>query len=164
MTESDIRNLHHLVLRRSDPESAGRYADRGRYVLTDRGPHSFPSPTQIPALIVDLAAWLGRAPDTPNTAFAAHYRLVEIHPFNDGNGRMARLLMNLILLRGGYPPLAVRPEDRPAYITALQEAQAGRGSAAFKRLLYKRLNATLDEYLDAAKHALPGVIATGKLP
>ena len=60
---------------------------------------------------------------TPETAFAAHRRLVEIHPFNDGNGRTARLLMNLVLIRGGYPPVPVRPEDRPRYIAALNEAQ-----------------------------------------
>ena len=59
----------------------------------------------------DFAAWLALAPDTPHTAFTAHRRLVDIHPFNDGNGRSARLLMNLILIRGGYPPVAVRPED-----------------------------------------------------
>ena len=153
LTEADLRQLHHLVVQRSHPEIAGRYADQGRYVLTETGRHIFPSPTEVPALIGDLARWLGVAPDTPETAFAAHLRLVDIHPFNDGNGRTARLLMNLILIRGGYPPVAVRPEDRPAYVGALQEAQAGRGSARFDRLLYERLDATLAEYLGAAKEA-----------
>jgi Fic family protein len=164
LTEADVRNLHRLVLRRSDPESAGRYADRGRYVLTDTGRHTFPSPAEIPALMGGLAAWLGRAPDTPQTAFTAHRRLVEIHPFNDGNGRTARLLMNLILLRAGYLPIAVRPEDRPAYIRALQTAQAGRGPENFDRLLFERLDATLDEHLEVARQALPAPIATGKSP
>jgi Fic family protein len=63
--------------------------------------------------------------------------------------------MNLILIRGGYPPVAVRPEDRPAYVGALQEAQAGRGSGRFDRLLYERLDATLGEYLSAAKEVHP---------
>ena len=91
----------------------------------------------------DFAQWLGAAPARPATAFTAHRRLVEIHPFNDGNGRTARLVMNLVLLRGGYPPVAVRPQDRPAYIGALQDAQSGRGTRNFDCLLYKRLDATL---------------------
>ena len=95
----------------------------------------------------DFARWLGAAPDTPETGFTAHRRLVDIHPFNDGNGRTARLLMNLILIRSGYPPVAVRPEDRPAYIRALQQAQAGLGSESFDELMYARLDAALAEYL-----------------
>jgi Fic family protein len=63
--------------------------------------------------------------------------------------------MNLLLIRGRYPPIAVRPEDRLAYISALQEAQGGRGAEAFDRLLYQRLNTTLDEYLSALRQALP---------
>jgi Fic family protein len=155
LTEADLRQLHHLVVQRSHPEIAGRYADQGRYVLTETGRHTFPSPTKVPPLMGDLARWLGVAPASPETAFAAHRRLVDIHPFNDGNGRTARLLMNLILVRGGYPPVAVRPEDRPAYVAALQEAQAGRGSARFDRLLYERLDATWGEYLSAAKEVHP---------
>ena len=133
----------------------GRYADQGRYVLSETGRHNFPSPTVVPALMEDLARWLGVAPNTPETVFAGHRRLADIHPFNDGNGRTARLLMNLILIRSGYPPVAARPGDRPAYVEALQEAQAGRGSARFDRLLYERLDATLAEYLSAANEVLP---------
>lgn len=151
LAEGDVRNLHRLVMLRSDPEIAGRYADQGRYVLTDAGRHAFPSPAEVPALMGDFARWLGAAADTPETAFAAHRRLVDIHPFNDGNGRTARLLMNLVLIRGGYPAVAVRPQDRPAYLQTLQEAQAGQGAVAFERLLYERLDATLDDYLAAAR-------------
>jgi Fic family protein len=125
LTEMDVRNLHRLVVLRSQPDIAGRYADQGRYVLTDTDRHAFPSPADLPALMGDLATWLGHAPGTPETAFTAHLRLVNIHPFNDGNGRTARLLMNLILLRGGYPPVAVRPVDRPAYTEALQRHRRG---------------------------------------
>jgi Fic family protein len=157
LTESDVRSLHALVMQRSAPEIAGSYATANRYVVTDRGRHAFPSPAQVPALMGDFAAWLGAAPATPETAFKAHHRLVDIHPFNDGNGRTARLLMNLVLIRGGYPPVAVRPHDRLAYLHALQEAQAGQGDEAFKRLLYERLDATLGEYLSALRAALPQV-------
>ena len=151
MTELDLRQLHHLVVRRSQAEIAGRYADQGRYVLTDAGRHDFPSPADVPPLMGDFAGWLAMAPAAPETAFAAHWRLVDIHPFNDGNGRTARLLMNLLLIRGGYPPVAVRPQDRAACLQALQEAQAGAGMASFDRLLYQRLDATLGEYLAAAR-------------
>ena len=154
LTERDIRSLHGLVLKRSQPEYAGRYADQGRFVPTDAGRHAFPSPAELPALMGDFAAWIGAAPNTPDTAFAAHRRLVAIHPFNDGNGRTARLLMNLILIRGGYPPIAVRPVDRLAYIQALQDAEAGRGAGAFNRLLLERLHATLTDYLTALGQAL----------
>lgn len=54
ITEMDVRNLHRLVMLRSGPEMAGRYADQGRYVLTDAGRHSFPSPTEVPALMGPL--------------------------------------------------------------------------------------------------------------
>ena len=156
LTEADIRQLHHLVVQRSQPLIAGRYATQGRYVLTDSRRHSFPSPAEIPALMGDFARWLAAAPDTPETAFTAQRRLVEIHRFDDGNGRTARLLMNLVLIRGGYPPVAVRPEDRPAYIGALQDAQAGQGVAGFETFLFDRLDATLEEYLSAARDAVTG--------
>jgi Fic family protein len=156
LTEMDVRTLHSLVMKRSEPGIAGRYADQGRYVMTDAGRHSFPSPAEVPALMGDFAAWLATAPNTPApntpaTAFTAHSRLVDIHPFNDGNGRTARLLMNLVLLQGGYPPIAVRPADRPDYMRALQQA----GPESFNRLLYERLASTMDGYLSALKEARP---------
>ncbi len=152
ITESDMRNLHRLVMQRSAPDIAGGYADLPRYVLTETGRHGFPSPAEIPALMGDFAGWLSTAPNTPNTSFTAHRRLVEIHPFDDGNGRSARLLMNLVLIRGGYPPIAVRPEDRLEYTRSLQ---AGQGTDSFNALLYRRLDATLTEYLSALQHSQP---------
>jgi Fic family protein len=118
------------------------------HVRTETGRFEFPSPAEIPALMGDFAKWLGATADTPDMAFTAHRRLVAIHPFNDGNGRAARLLMNLILIRAGYPPIAVRPEDRPAYILALQQSQ-------FDTLLYMRLDATLGEYVEALQPSPP---------
>jgi Fic family protein len=149
LSEGDVRNVHRLVMQRSRPDIGGKYADLARYVRTDKGRHMFPSPMEIPARMGDFASWLSSAEDTPETAFQAHLRLVDIHPFNDGNGRAARLLMNLILIRAGYPPIAVRPEDRPEYIRALQKMQAGEGSQEFYDLLNLRLDATLEEYLSA---------------
>ena len=154
LTELDVRALHRLVVLRSRPDIAGRYADQGRYVLTDHGRHSFPSPAEVPAMMGDFGAWLGTVVGSPQEAFDAHRRLVAIHPFNDGNGRTARLMMNLVLIRGGYPAVSVRPGDRPAYIAALQVSQAGSGEEAFDLLLYARLDETLSEYVAASQQAM----------
>lgn len=154
LSEMDVRNLHRLVMQRSAPDLPGRYADLPRYVRTETGRHHFPLPVEIPALMTDFAKWLASISNAPDAAFTAHRRFVAIHPFNDGNGRTARLLMNLILIRGGYPPVAIRPEDRLAYVRSLQEEQAGGGSAAFDQLLWTRLDATLDEYLKAFSEVL----------
>lgn len=161
ITESDLRNLHALVVAKSNPDIAGRYADRPRYVNTDAGIHGFPPPIEVPALMEAFCGWLASRGDGPAAAFEAHLRLVGIHPFNDGNGRTARLLMNLILARSGYPPIAIRPEDRPAYLAALETAQRGEGDLAFKNLLLARLDQTLDRYLDAARHAHESSTASG---
>src|SRR5262249_53297988 len=144
ITEADVRNLHQLVMRRSSPEDAGRYATLPRYVRTEDGRRDFPSPSEVPALMTDFATWLTAGSNDPVLAFAAHRKLVEIHPFNDGNGRTARLLMNLILIRAGYPPVAVRPQDRSQYLTALQKDN----TATFNTFFYERLGETLSEYLE----------------
>ena len=146
--EGDVRNLHRLVMQRSRPDIGGKYADLARYVRTEKGRHMFPSPVEVPALMGDFASWLSSVEDTTSAAFEAHLRLVGIHPFNDGNGRTARLVMNLILIRSGYPPIAVRLEDRAVYVRALQKIQAGEGSQEFYELMYERLDATLGEYLN----------------
>jgi Fic family protein len=142
-TESDVRNLHRLAMWRSARNIAGQYSKGHRYVRVGTGRHNFPPPLEIPALMRNFASWLGSAPDTPEKAFAAHRQLVDIHPFRDGNGRTARLLMNSILIRGGYPPITVRPVDRPNYLRALQQSDAGCGTEALDTILYERLRDTM---------------------
>lgn len=153
--ENDIRAMHALIVARSHPEIAGQYADKARFVNSSGGVHAFPAPLEIPALMRAFVEWLQSSRDEPEIAFEAHRRLVAIHPFNDGNGRTARLLMNLVLLRGGYPAIAIRPEDRPAYIAALENIDTPQGMAAFDELMFRRLHRTLDLYLNAAEQAKP---------
>lgn len=81
--------------------------------------------------------------------------LAAIHPFDDGNGRTARLLMNLLLLREGYPPVAVRPEDRKTYLDTLERGSMRDDLKPFQTLMHRRLDATLREYLSALQEALP---------
>ncbi|MBD8555155.1 Fic family protein [Rhizobium sp. CFBP 8762] len=152
--EIDIRAVHQFVVARSMPDIAGRYTDTARYVNTAMGIHRFPSFGDVPAMMAALIKWLNTVGNDPDVGFEAHRRLVAIHPFNDGNGRTARLLMNLILIRGGYPPIAIRPEDRPLYISALEDGQAGKPDDRFRGLMYKRLNQALDTYINAASESL----------
>ena len=149
--ELDLRNMHRLVLERIDPEEAGRYSRHQRMIAGS--PLLLPSPAEIPPLMADLAAWLITSPLTPQTAFEAHQRLVTIHPFSDGNGRTARLLMNLLLLKAGYPPVVITPEDRPAYHDALQTSQVDHNHEPYQTLLLTRLSDSLARYLQIVQRA-----------
>jgi Fic family protein len=144
LTEDVVRSLHRFAMQRVRPDIAGRYSSVRRYVRTEAGRHWFPPPTEIRTLMHDFGKWLGSAPDTPEAAFEALRRLVDIHPFSDGNGRTARSLMNAILTRGGYPPVVVRPEDRRGYLRGLEQSQAGCGTEPFDTLLFERLKTTMD--------------------
>ena len=143
--EGDIREIHRLVLARADPEEAGRYSRHQRAIAGS--PLMLPSPAEIPALMGDLAAWLASAPASHETAFEAHYRLVTVHPFSDGNGRAARLLMNLLLLRAGYPPVVIGPEERVAYLDALQARQLRDDAEPWRTFMAARLDASLTHHL-----------------
>jgi Fic family protein len=103
----------------------------------------------------EFGGWLSTAPLDPETAFAAHFRLTAIHPFGDGNGRTARLLMDLFLIRGGYAPIAVRPVDRKTYMHALERGSLAEDLAPFQLLMHERLEATLADYLSAVREAIP---------
>ena len=114
----------------------------------------------------DFEAWLTGRNDLHPVAFAgeAHYRLVSIHPFVDGNGRRARLLMNLLLIMAGYPPAIIRKRDRLAYIGALEQAQLGGPREAYDKLIARAAERSLDIYLQAAQGlSALGDVDTGEL-
>jgi Fic family protein len=150
LREGDIREIHRLVLARSQPDEAGRYSQRARRILGSTV--TLPAPIDIPPLMAVFAHWLSQAEPTPATAFEVHYQLVSIHPFSDGNGRTARLLMNLLLLRGGYPPVVIGPEHRLTYLTTLEAAQLGGEKTPYEHFLAERLDASLTDYLRAIDH------------
>ena len=142
--EADIRNIHRLVLQKIEPEEAGRYSNHQRVIAGSD--LVLPSPAEIPSRMGDFGDWLRAVPPVPTTAFDAHERLVTIHPFSDGNGRTARLLMNLLLLKAGYPPVVIRPEDRPEYLDAL-DATREHDRTAYHDFMNHRLEAALDNVL-----------------
>ena len=140
-----VREIHRRIVFRSQPEIAGVYSTLPRRIAGSAV--VFPNPMKIPDLMKAFGEWLSGAESTPAASFAAHFRLVAIHPFSDGNGRTARLLMNLLLLRECYPPIAIRPEDRKAYLDTLEHASLREDLQPFQTFLYERLDATLIEYL-----------------
>jgi Fic family protein len=139
--------LHRRIVARSQPEIGGVYSTDPRRIAGS--PVIFPNAAKIPQMMEEFGGWLSAAERLPAISFDAHFRLSAIHPFSDGNGRASRLLMNLLLLRGGYPPVAVRPEDRKTYLDTLEHASLSEDLRPFHNFMYERLDATLTEYLAA---------------
>jgi len=148
ISEVDILDIHRLILSKIEDANAGRY--RSVAVRIAGTTAVLPNPVKVPSLMAEFVQWLRAAQGHPaETAAQAHYRLVSIHPFVDGNGRTARLLMNLILVREGYPPAIIRKEDRRRYINALEKAQTGGSLDDFSSLMYESIDRSLDIYLEA---------------
>ena len=105
----------------------GEYKSFPNHVLLKNGEEfHYALPAETPALMGDLLEWYKN--NTDNAVIVAadlHYRFVRIHPFDDGNGRIARLLMNYHLLKNNLPPVVIKSEDKKNYLRALQEADAG---------------------------------------
>jgi Fic family protein len=151
--EDTVCELHRRIVARSQPAIAGVYSSLPRRIAGS--PVVFPNPAKIPQLMLEFGTWLSSAESAPAAAFEAHFRLTAIHPFGDGNGRAARLLMNLMLVRGGCPPIAVRPEDRKRYLDALERGSLAEDLRPFQIFMHERLDATLAEYLSAVHEAVP---------
>lgn len=152
LAENIVTQLHRRIVARSRPDIAGMYSQFPRRIAGSAV--VFPNPMKIPQLMEKFGIWLAQAPPDPASAFDAHFRLVTIHPFNDGNGRTARLLMNLMLIRGGYPPVSVRPEDRKAYLDALERGSLADDLLPFQILMHERLNSTLSEYIRVLREGI----------
>lgn len=151
--ESVARQLHARIVARSHPDIAGIYSRHARRIAGSAA--TFPNPAKIPDLMQQFGLDLSQSSPTPAASFDLHFRLTAIHPFSDGNGRTARLLMNLLLLRAGYPPVAIRPEDRKSYLDALEVASVSGNLAPFTLLMHQRLEATLTEYVATLKQSQP---------
>ncbi|MGL4825695.1 MAG: Fic family protein [Alphaproteobacteria bacterium] len=150
LTEKDILHLHNIVLKGIDDANAGHY--RAVSVRISGSTVVLPNPRKVPELMATFETWLAQCQGLHPVEFAveAHYRLVTIHPFVDGNGRCARLLMNMMLLMCGYPAAIIRKRDRLAYINSLEKAQLGGAKDDYFKLMFKGVDRSLDIYLKAA--------------
>ncbi len=145
---STILDLHRLVLKGIDDSNAGRL--RNIQVAISGSKEKLPEPIKVPELMDKFEVSLQENVTHPLTKAAnAHLQLVKIHPFVDGNGRTARLLMNLILIQDGYPPVIIDPKNRAIYINAIQSTEE-----KFLNFIYEQAEASLNIYLDAASKTI----------
>lgn len=149
-SERQIKNLHHLVLKGIDDSNAGVYRDQ--QVFISGAQHTPPAPFKIQEQMDNLFKWYeGKAQSLHPIVRGSilHVIFVGIHPFIDGNGRTARLLLNLELMKSGYPPVIIRVENRLAYYNALDKAHTTEDYEDFIELVSKEVEASLDLYLSA---------------
>lgn len=150
VSEEDVLEIHRLVLKGIDDDHAGRYRQGPVFI---RGTDIvLPAPTEVPGLMQTLARWLEDTADLivlhpVARAAEAHYRLARIHPFFDGNGRTARLVMNLMLMQAGYPPAAIDPTDRALYLSSLASVDDDGFIDDFTVLMTEAVERSLDRYL-----------------
>jgi len=124
--QEDILKVHGLLMRGIDDENAGIY--RTEQVRVADATFMPPPAQEIPKMIGELLQTLRQNPDELRPVELAaffHHKFVYIHPFLDGNGRTARLLMNVVLMKSGYPFTVLLRVDRPRYLRALTEADNG---------------------------------------
>ena len=151
LNENLVCELHRRIVARARPDIAGIYSPHPRRIAGS--PVTFPNPLKIPALMAEFCAALPEQEKTLTGIFAAHFALTAIHPLSDGNGRTARLLMNLMLLRQGYPPIAIHPSLRRDYLAALEHGSLKKDLIPFQEFLHQRLAETLQGYVVALKGA-----------
>ena len=148
LKEQDILVLHQTIMKGINDE-AGRFRTAEVRIA---GADFIPPPAyEVSHLIVKLIDWYSRDPDELRPielAAILHHRFVWIHPFHDGNGRVARLLMNLVLTRSGYPIAVILNVDRNKYYDTLKKADKG-NPASFVNFVASAVERSLDLYLRA---------------
>jgi Fic family protein len=148
LSELFIRELNHIILAGDfyktsrDGEyrykiHAGVYKTRPNSVITPSGEwFDYASPEETPSMMADLMAWYRDEEQHKQLTVVElsalfHYRYIRIHPFEDGNGRIARLLVNYILLRNHYPMIVIPTTDRNHYLDVLGKCDKNTGSQPF---------------------------------
>ncbi len=172
ITENLLKEFHRILL--IDPFEdypellPGAYKDTPNYLYNYKGERvDFLPPDEVPGALNELINWTNNALDLPKArkkkyrralydihpvliAAEFHLRFVNIHPFADGNGRIARIFMNLILMQCGFPPTVIRNETRDDYYQALETSRQ-KGTQDFHKFIAQRVVEALEFYLSVAK-------------
>ena len=170
LTENFIRELHTLLIKEPYEVDAitpdgkptkklikvGSYKTTANHVKTKTGEiFYFATPEETPAKMFDLLNWYSQKAKEENAnpilvSAEFHYRFIRIHPFDDGNGRTARIIMNFILMQFGFPPVIIKTDDKANYFAALQMADAG-NIEPFINYIAKNLVRSLEIMISGAK-------------
>jgi len=151
ITLADIKNIHHLILKGIDNKNARSYRTQNVGVVKSDGAiHNFTEPFKIDEKMNEFINWLDMQTTEEPILLAAlvHLKFVSIHPFIDGNGRTARLLMNLILLQNGYPQAIIKVANRAEYIQAVEKYQQSSNNDYndFYKVVLQSVNDSLELY------------------
>src|SRR5690625_1286393 len=152
LSEWQIKNLHRLVLKGIDDAYAGVY--REEQVFISGAAHVPPAAFLVQEKMEQMMDWYikeGANLATIERGAMLHAVFVGIHPFIDGNGRTARLLLNLELMKDGYPPIIIKVENRLAYYESLDKAHTTKEYHDFISLVEAEVENSLDLYLQAIK-------------
>lgn len=148
--ESDILELHNIIFS-GVLENAGHYRNAQVYI---EGCDFMPPPAfEVPNLMKELLEWLYDNPRELRPiemAAVFHHRFVSIHPFEDGNGRIGRLLMNFLLIKSGYPLTVIKQVDRRRYYESLRKADLG-DEKPLVNFVARCVEQSLDLYLNAVE-------------
>lgn len=149
--EKVLLHIHSIVLSGIDRQNAGNYRSVRVRLVGSR--HVCPNPIKIPSLMQEYFEYYENNKDSLHPVELAsnmHEKLVSIHPFIDGNGRTARLVMNLILLRNGYPITVINSENnkRQDYYHALEKSQIEQDNLPFQLLISDYVKQWLFNYLE----------------
>ncbi len=170
LSEGDIRDLNRVLLKEGFWRVAhtpggeatrqwiepGRYKTQPNYALTATGEMvHFTPPEETTAQMAELVRWFQAETASPSIGLLPmlarlHHDFVRIHPFDDGNGRVARLLLNLVALRAGLPPLVLKTARRQRYLDTIALADAG-DLAPLQAFLAESLRESLELGLEAAE-------------
>lgn len=162
ITERTILDIHSIILEKIDYTNAGRYRNVSVRIAGARV--TLPNVMKVPDLMKEFINWLHREKyEAIKLAADAHFKFVSIHPFIDGNGRTARLLMNLILMQKGFPPAIIRKEDRNAYIRGIEKGQLQKDLSDYYEIIFKAVERSLDIYLEMLEPKEEQVIRSEKL-
>ena len=151
VSEQLIKTLHQIVVRDIEKEWAGRY--RNSNVMITGAKHKPPDAINVPLEMEKLIQWFRKNESKLHAielAALIHHKFVNIHPFFDGNGRVSRLLMNVILLHEGYPLSVVLKNDRKKYYDTLAKADEG-DYTSFVRMMAQTVERSLDIYLNVLR-------------